>query len=170
MVVTLSVVWAAAWVDFRTFRIPNTIVLLGIALGMSILTWGAGLEGLWQSLGGILVALVLLFPFYVFGHMGAGDVKLMGAVGALLGPEQLLMALFITLVAAGLMGVAYALTAWRRQGATGPAKRYGQMLRFLWVTGRPSYIPPAQGEAMAVRLPVAVPIAIGSTAVILWSL
>jgi hypothetical protein len=42
------------------------------------------------------------------------------------------------------------------------------MVRFLLVTGRPSYVPPASGEALAERLPLAVPIAVGGTVALLW--
>lgn len=165
---TLAVVWAAAWVDFRTFRIPNALVVFGVAFGLLAQAWGAGSDGLGQALAGLGLALVLLLPIYLLGHMGAGDVKLMGAVGALLGPERLLLTLFVTALTASGMGAAYALAAWRTRGSTGPWRRYGQMLRFLLTTGRPSYVPPAPGEAMAERLPVAVPIAVGTTAAVLW--
>jgi prepilin peptidase CpaA len=93
----------------------------------------------------------------------------LGAVGTLLGPDGLLLALLFTLFAGGAMGALYSLTAWQTQGARGPFKRYGSMLKYLWVTGRPSYVPPAPGEAMAQRLPFAVPIAIGTTATVLWA-
>lgn len=165
---TLAVLWAAAWVDFRTFRIPNALVLAGAALGLVIQTWGAGLDGFWQALAGLALGLGMLFPLYAIGHMGAGDVKLAGAAGALLGPGQLLVAFLLAILAAGAMGAAYALGAWRRRGATGPWRRYGQMFRFLLVTGRPSYVPPAAGEALAERLPLAVPIAVGGTVALLW--
>jgi prepilin peptidase CpaA len=167
---TLVLVWAAAWVDFRTFRIPNALVVSGAAFGLLAQVWGAGWEGLGQGLAGLGVGLALLFPVYVLSHMGAGDVKLMGAVGALLGLQRLPLALLFTVLAAGAMGAVYVVRAWRARGAQGPWRRYGQMLRFLLATGRPSYVPPAPDEAMAERLPLAVPIAIGTTAAALWPL
>jgi prepilin peptidase CpaA len=167
---TLVVVWAAAWVDFRTFRIPNALSVSGAAIGLLAQVWGFGIEGLWQGLAGLALGLGLMLPGYLFLSTGAGDVKLMGAVGAFLGPERLLLALLFTLLAAGAVGTIYALAAWRNKGATGPFKRYGAMLKFLLATGRPSYVPPAPDEVMAERLPLAVPIAIGTTAAVLWPL
>ena len=165
---TLALLWAAAWVDFRTFRIPNALVLSSAAFGLFAQTWGGGLDGAWQALVGLALGLALLFPVYLIGHMGAGDVKLVGAAGALLGPGSLLLALLFAVLAAGVMGAAYALGAWRGRGATGPWRRYGRMLQFVWVTGRPSYLAPEVGEAMAERLPLAVPMAVGATVVLLW--
>lgn len=161
---TLAVVWAAAWVDFKTFRIPNALSVTVAAMGLLSQVWGLGLAGIWQGIAGLGLGLALLLPAYLLGHAGAGDVKLMGAVGALLGPQRLWWALLFSILAAGVMGAMYATAAWRTRGASGPWRRYGRMLRVLWVTGRPGYVPPAPGEAMAERMPVAVPIAIGTTA------
>jgi len=165
----LALVWAAAWIDFRTFRIPNALVLLGAGFGLLVQTWGSGLDGLLLSVAGLALGLMLMLPFYLFRLTGAGDVKLMGAVGAILGPAALLQALFFSLIAGGALGVVYAVAAQVIQGANGPLERYGAMAKFLWVTGRLSYIPPSPDEAMAKRLPLAVAIAIGTTTSLLWA-
>jgi len=170
MIATLAVAWSAAWVDFRTFKIPNLLSVSGAVLGLSAHAWDSGIAGLWQGLAGLGLGLALLLPGYLLNSTGAGDVKLMGGLGALLGPGRLLWALLFAVLAAGVIGVIYALVAWRRRGASGPIERYGGMLRFLWVTGRLSYVKPRPGEAMAERMPLAVPIAIGSTIAVLWPL
>ena len=164
----LVVVWVAAWVDWRTFRIPNALVLVTASLGLGIHALASGLSGLSNSLAGLALALCLFLPPYLLRLMGAGDAKLMSAVGALLGLDRLLLGSLLILLSAGLVGLIYALTAWHRRNAPAPWTRYIQMLRFFWTTGRLSYIPPAAGEAMAERLPVAVPIAIGTTLALLW--
>ena len=168
IILTLALVWTAAWSDSQTFRIPNTLVLAGVVLGLLCQVWLAGLGGLGQGLMGMGLGLGLLFPMYLLGFMGAGDVKLMGAVGALLGPERLLTVLIFSIVAAGAVAAAYALAAWVTRGAPGPWRRYGRMLRVLLATGSASYVPPAPDEAMAGGVPVAVSIAIGTTAALLW--
>lgn len=163
LVATLGVLWWAAWADFRTFRIPNALCVSGAVLGLLIHGWDSGSAGLWQSLIGLGLGMALLLPGYLFMSTGAGDVKLMGAVGALLGPGLVLWACLYALLAAAVMGIVYALVACRARGASGPIDRYKGMIRSLWATGRVSYVRPGPGEAMAQPIPLAVPIAIGGT-------
>jgi len=167
---TLTVVWSAAWVDYKTLKIPNALSVSGVILGLLVHTWDSGLVGLWQALAGFGLGMALMLPGYLMQFTAAGDVKLMGAVGALLGPERLLSAFLFTILAAGAVGVAYGLVAWRARGATAPTKRYASMLRCLWATGRVNYVKPRPGEVMAEPMPMAVAIAIGSTVTTLWSL
>lgn len=168
LAITLAIVWTAAWIDLRTFKIPNALSGFGVVAGLTIQTAGAGIDGLAASLAGFGVALILLFPLYLMGRTGAGDVKLMAAVGALLGPMQLLWALLLTILAAGALAVIYVAKAYRLRGATCPFKRYARMIRFIWVTGRLQYLPPPPSEAMAERIPLAVAVALGTTAALLW--
>ncbi|WP_295450279.1 A24 family peptidase [uncultured Thiodictyon sp.] len=168
LVPLLVLVWAAAWVDFHTFKVPNALSVSGALLGLLVQAISAGIDGLGAGLAGLGLAMVLFFPLYLIGRTGAGDVKLIGALGTFLGPERLFYALLPIIVAAGAVAVIYAVMAWRTRGATGPWQRYGRIIRFLWVTGRFQYLPPTSDEALAARLPLAVPIALGSTAAVLW--
>ena len=168
LAITLAVVWTAAWIDLRTFKIPNALSVLGVTAGLVIQTASAGIEGLGDSLAGFSMALALLFPLYLMGRAGAGDVKLMAAVGALLGPKQFLWALLLVIMAGGVLAIIYIGKAYHVRGATGPFKRYARMIRFIWVTGRLQYLPPPPTEAMAERIPLAVAIAFGTTAALLW--
>lgn len=167
LLATLAVVWSAAWADFRTFKIPNVLSVSGAVLGLLVHAWDSGFAGLWLGLVGLGLGMGLLLPGYVVQSTGAGDVKLMGAVGALLGPRQLLWAFLFAVLTAGVMSVLHGLVAWRTRGATGPIGRYAGMIRCLWVTGRLSYVRPRPGEFMAEPIPLAVAIAIGSTIAIL---
>ena len=99
----------ATWWDLRHRRIPNGLTLpaLGIALCLHGAT-GAG-PGLLLSAGGALAAGALLLPGYVMRFTGAGDVKLLMAVGAFLGFPQALMAGLIALVLGGVLGLLTAL-------------------------------------------------------------
>ncbi len=99
----------AAVCDIRTHRIPNLLVLLGLVLGLLGHGWRGG-PGLLLSLEGVAVAGLALLP-YALGGLGAGDVKLLGAVGALMGPVFLLWTLLGTVLAGGLLALAWA--AWR---------------------------------------------------------
>lgn len=91
--------------DLLTKRIPNWITFSGLGLGMAAQVYQFGWPGLMYSGAGIVVALLLFFPIYAFGYMGAGDVKLLMAVGAWLNGTS------IAYVALGsiLVGACYAL-------------------------------------------------------------
>lgn len=113
--VLIGFVGAAALADLRWRRIPNRLVLAGFVAALVIRAVDGPAEVGWGLVGtGLGVA--ILFPFYMIGGMGGGDVKLLGAVGAFLGPSRLLVALFVMALAGGLMA-AVAVTArnaWRR--------------------------------------------------------
>src|SRR4051812_10451827 len=68
--------------DVRYRRIPNLFVLATLVSGLLINFVAGGLDGLWASAGGCLLAFGLMFLLHVFGAMGAGDVKLFAAVGS----------------------------------------------------------------------------------------
>jgi prepilin peptidase CpaA len=101
-------VWAG-WLDWRVRRIPNwlTVPALGAGLVANTLAWGwQGLkaeQGLKAGLEGAGLGLALLLPFVLLRGLGAGDWKLMGALGALLGPSRLLVVLLGTIFIAGAM-------------------------------------------------------------------
>lgn len=80
-----------AW-DFRRRRVPNWLVLAGIALGAIALAAGPQPPGpSWaDALGAGALAFAVMLVFYAFGLMGAGDVKFAGALGFWIGMQGLL--------------------------------------------------------------------------------
>src|SRR5674476_228169 len=74
----------AVYVELKESRIPNWLTLSGMALGL-LIGYLHGTAAFWMSLGGLVIGFGFLFIFYVFGGLGGGDVKLMGAAGALMG-------------------------------------------------------------------------------------
>ncbi len=88
---------AIGW-DVKTHRIPNVLVLVGLALGLLISTWPGGI-GFSHALYGGLAGLAVYLPLYMLRILGAGDVKLMSAVGAFVGfPDVMAVALITALV------------------------------------------------------------------------
>jgi prepilin peptidase CpaA len=131
--------------DLRQRRIPNALTLPVMAGGMILCTSLNGLDGFMLSAGGLLLGVAFLIPFYMMGGMGAGDVKLMGAVGSILGPQGVFTAFLFSAIAGGL----YALFVLARSRALKQtASRYGFMLSGFLGTGQLTYIPPEE-----VRLP-----------------
>jgi prepilin peptidase CpaA len=96
---------AAGWIDLRTRRIPNWLTVSGFAAGLGINAAFAGRVGLEMSLLGTGLALAALLPFVLARGLGAGDWKLMGALGACLGPWRVLLVLLVSAVVAGAMAV-----------------------------------------------------------------
>lgn len=101
----------AAVSDARSRRIPNKLTMTGTALGLlysAFVPFWLG-HGLLWSLGGCLVALVLLFPLWMMRILGAGDVKLMAMVGSLVGLDAITGAMVASLIAGGIMAIGYSL-------------------------------------------------------------
>jgi prepilin peptidase CpaA len=115
-VLLIVVVTAAIW-DLRVRRIPNWLVLTGLVLGLALNTCLYGFFGAFLSLKGLGLAVLIYLPLYMIRAMGAGDVKLMAAVGAMVGAADWLGIFVCTALAGG--SIALALLAWRgRVGRT----------------------------------------------------
>jgi prepilin peptidase CpaA len=102
---TLSFTLWAAWIDWRTRKIPNWLTVSGVVTGIGVRTVLLGRQGALSSIEGMGLALAVLLPLVLLRGLGAGDWKLMGAVGALLGPRALLVVLFVSVLVSGVMAV-----------------------------------------------------------------
>ncbi|MFN2452775.1 MAG: prepilin peptidase [Pyrinomonadaceae bacterium] len=97
--------------DVRYRRIPNVFVLATLISGFAINLAYAGTSGLWTSLGGCALAFVLMFMLHLFGAMGAGDVKLFAAIGALTGAQMVLPTFVVVALTGGVLAVCATLRA-----------------------------------------------------------
>lgn len=107
-VVTIGVA-AAAVIDLRTRRVPNALTASLALIGIALAGAGLGRVGLGASLLGALLGVACMMPGHLFGATGAGDVKLLGAVGALLGPVDIVKAFIGTAIAGGVVALIVAL-------------------------------------------------------------
>lgn len=105
---TVIVLAVATFTDLRSRRIPNWLVLPFLALGLVVSTCLHGWHGMGQSLAGAGLGLLIYGLLFWMGGMGAGDVKLCTAIGAWIGPQQLLLALVVTGMVGGLMVLVWA--------------------------------------------------------------
>jgi len=103
----------AAWTDWRGRRIPNWLTVTGLAFGVALNSWWQGWEGAKSSLQGAGLALVLLLPVVILRGLGAGDWKLMGAIGAFLGPRLFVVVLTVSVLVAGAMAIVQMIRAKR---------------------------------------------------------
>jgi len=92
--------------DWRHRRIPNWLTVSGLAAGVIVNTALFGWAGMKTSLLGAALGLGLLLPFVLLRSLGAGDWKLAGALGACLGPRDLIAVLMGTILVAGVMALA----------------------------------------------------------------
>jgi prepilin peptidase CpaA len=107
--VLAGVVLVAAFYDIRFRRIPNWLVLTALLFGLALngfLFSGAGLKSSAQGIG---LAFAIYFPLYLLRGMGAGDVKLMMAIGSLVGPGPWFLIFLCTGLLGGILGLAFAL-------------------------------------------------------------
>lgn len=116
---------AATVVDLRTRRIPNALTAGMCALGMGFAAAGVSGITFWMALAGIGLGLALMLPGHLLGATGAGDVKLMAAVGAIVGPATVVTAFLFTAIAGGVLALIVAIR--RRRLATTVA-RTGRLL------------------------------------------
>ncbi|MEW6130942.1 MAG: A24 family peptidase [Acidobacteriota bacterium] len=99
-----SVTAAGIW-DLRYRRIPNWLIVLTVLLSLSWHSFHDGLSGLWTSSLGLIVGLAFLFPIYLMRGIGAGDVKLMGALGAAVTFKHIFTLFVISAIIAGIMAI-----------------------------------------------------------------
>jgi len=91
--------------DVRYRRIPNVLVLATLIAGISINTGFSGVHGTVSSLEGFALAFFPMLLMHIFGAMGAGDVKLFGAVGAVLGVSQVPHAFVVVVMLGAVLAV-----------------------------------------------------------------
>ena len=103
--VLIAIVLAAAVTDLRWSKIPNILTFPSMGIGLIGHTWLSGMEGLWFSAGGLAVGFFVLIGFYALGGMAAGDVKLLAAVGAFLGPNNVFLVFLMTAILGGVYSI-----------------------------------------------------------------
>jgi prepilin peptidase CpaA len=153
----------AAISDVRTRRIPNSLVLGGLAVAL-LARVPDGLSGTALGAAGAGVGLVIGLALFALGALGGGDGKLLMVVGAFFGPVQFLGALLAIAIAGGVLAVAMAIAG----GTILPAMlSTGRLLRYLLTFGRGGELRTLESSG-AQRIPYGVAIAAGSLAWWFW--
>src|SRR2546425_13068330 len=84
-IAAISVALVACVFDLYSRRIPNALTFGAAAVALVVAAALGGASGAWSTLMGLAVGLAIWLPIYALGGMGAGDVKVMAAIGAWLG-------------------------------------------------------------------------------------
>jgi prepilin peptidase CpaA len=152
---------AAAVYDLRERRVPNWLALAGVLMGVGANVAIHSLDGLWFSLAGAGLALVIYLPLYLVRAMGAGDAKLMAAVGALAGPSHWVRIFLCTAIVGALLALVLILKKGRARETLG---NLGAILSSLAQGRAPHRDHPALDvrNPDSLRLPHAVSIACGT--------
>jgi prepilin peptidase CpaA len=158
IILLLFILLPAAVFDYRYHKIPNIISLSGWVLGPVLYLLIDTLPGVSSSLYGFLLIFALTLPLYVLRWMGAGDVKLMASVGAIVGIEYAPSVIFSIVITGAVMGLFMLLN---RKLFRRSFQRYGASLGASLALKKPVYMEPNQEEQKVV-LPYAIPIAIGT--------
>lgn len=114
----LALVFCAAIWDWRYRRIPNWLTVSGVVAGLALNTFlNPVWPGLWFSLKGLLLAFGIYLVLHLLHAMGAGDVKLMAAVGSITGAADWFGIFVITAIAGGVLAIVASIVK-RRLGKT----------------------------------------------------
>jgi prepilin peptidase CpaA len=152
--IALALAIAAAAIDVEQRRIPNWLTYSGIILGVLL----RGLLLGWEGAGGIFLL------FYVVRAMGAGDVKLAGAIGSLLGPADAVAMLLATAICGGVLAFGYAVY---RQRVRATLVNVGAALQFHAGAGLRAHPKLNLDNPVALRMPYGLAIAAGTLYVFL---
>ncbi|MGB6131214.1 MAG: prepilin peptidase [Acidobacteriaceae bacterium] len=155
----LAIALIGAIFDVRSRRIPNLLTLPGILVGLALHLVLGGWRGMGMAALAGLICGVLFLIFWLAGGMGAGDVKLITAVGCTAGMPHIFYLLVLTALAGGVMAVGLAL--WR-----GRLKETVTNVGAIAVHHRMEGLSPHPhlnlANAWTLRLPYALAIAAGS--------
>jgi prepilin peptidase CpaA len=150
--------------DVRSRRIPNTITGPAIVLGAALNLFHGGLEGLAYALAGILIMVVILLGPFALGGIGGGDVKMMAALGALIGPRLASLGLALGMILGGAIMVLHL----GRLGRLGQKLRAtAEMFSTAAVTGSLTPLRVSAEHPDAISLPYSIPLGLGTLAVLL---
>ncbi len=159
LLVTALFLGACVASDLRSRRIPNVLCLGGLLLGLGLNVVSDGWSGALSSLIGFAVAILLLLPVFAVGGIGGGDVKMVGALGALLGSRLMLMGLVWGMVAGGVFMLVH---LWRH----GRMREKLESTRFMLIAAlQTRSLEPLRAPAndpAAIALPYSVPLGLGT--------
>lgn len=105
MTVVVAGVLTAVVCDWKARRIPNALTFSMIVLGLILHLWSQGFSGLGTGLLGLVCGILLLYLPFSLGGVGGGDVKLIGAIGALTGPALVLHIFLASAVFGGIFSI-----------------------------------------------------------------
>jgi prepilin peptidase CpaA len=157
--IALALAITAAIFDVQQRRIPNWLTYPGMISGLALQGSFLGWKGLVGAVEGFLLLGGIVFLFYVVRAMGAGDVKLMAAIGSIIGPAHGLIVLLATAICGGILAIVYAFYR-GRMGAT--LRNLGSVVLFHAQTGLKAHPELNLDNPATLRMPYGLAIAAGT--------
>jgi len=155
----LALAIAAAAIDVQQYRIPNWLTLPAIGMGILLRVYFFGWHGLLTSVGGCLLAGGIVFLFYAVRAMGAGDVKLLAALGSIVGPHYAVLILLATAIAGGVLALVYVVYRGRTRSTFA---NLGSVVKFHVQGGVQAHPEVNLDNPEALRMPYGLAIAAGA--------
>lgn len=155
---------AAAVVDTATRRIPNALTIGAAAVALAFGAALGGWHGLAWSAAGWLVGLLVFLPLFALRALGGGDVKLLAAIGAWLGPGLVFWVAVYGAIAGGVLAIP--LVLWRGRFRATVTNMWGLVAHWR-AAGVQAHPVVTLDNPQAARMPYALPIALGAL-VTLW--
>jgi len=149
---------AACATDIHSRRIPNWLTFGAAAMAIGFHFATGGQEGVRFAMSGWVVGLFLFMPMFLLGGMGAGDVKLLAALGAWLGPALAFWVAIYGSMAGGALAVAVAM---RQRYLATAIRNLATLFRFWWLCGPRAMTSLTLDGGSAPRLAYAVPLFVG---------
>jgi prepilin peptidase CpaA len=167
---------AAVW-DFRTKRIPNWLTVSGLLVALAYHAVVGFMTGGFSGLGGGLltaaagfgVGFGILLVLWLIGGGGAGDVKLMGALGAWMGPWNTLVVFFVSTVFIIVLSVLVLAYQFLGRGMWGVKRKYLSTADGKRRSGESKEDALMRHKMKRRLLPYGVPVALAAWVVLAWS-
>lgn len=160
LLLLLAVVIGGAF-DLRSRRIPNWVTVPAAALGLLLNLGLSGVPGLTSGLLGLGLAFLIYFPLFLLRGMGAGDVKLMGAVGAIVGPGHCLWLIVIGVLISAAAGLIVVISKGRlARTLTNVGRMVSELIHFRPPYAREEYFDVAAKGA--ITMPHGTAVAVGT--------
>lgn len=105
MAVLCAFLATACGFDYYKRRIPNCLIAIMAAAGLVLRCRSEGSSGAFAFMGGAILIMALLYPFFKIGAVGAGDVKLFGVTAGFLPFDKILYFSFFSMLAAAIFSM-----------------------------------------------------------------
>lgn len=161
--VLVTVLLISLITDIKKRKILNVVTLPAILFGFFYYTAFQGIEGFLFSGKGFLLGLSLLLIPYLLGGMGAGDVKLMAAIGALMGPSFVLYSFIYIALIGGLISVVLIM---KRSGIKNSLKSF--LFQVFFLRGNLGSLLFSKDKSSSISFPYGVAIVLGTLCMLVW--